>query len=149
MKYRGWNKFKKKFVYDFAISAKNGSPTMIHGNVELNNIINDYYNSKGDNMWGDYGVLDFTDWYAIENIGVDMSTEHQDINNIEIYENDIVGYQNQIYQVKFTNGCFQLRNDKGIVWWHELNNFKSTVPIVVHGNIYENRRTKLHILNKL
>jgi hypothetical protein len=63
--YRGWDKRRCKFIYDdFAITSS-GSPFMIHENDELNRYINEYYQKKGDDMWGDYGVLDFTDWYAI------------------------------------------------------------------------------------
>lgn len=147
MQYRGWDKNKKKFTYNFAIDARNGSPTMIHMTDELNNHINEYYNKKGDVLWGDYGVLDFTDWYAINDVEINKSTGDKDFTEKEIFENDIVEYQNKYYQVKFLRGCFLLEGKEKEIWWHELNlDIESSLLII--GNIYEERKTKLNILNK-
>jgi uncharacterized phage protein (TIGR01671 family) len=146
MTYRGWDKNKKKFIYNFAIDARNGAPTIIHMTDELNNYINEYYSRKGDDMWGDYGVLDFTDWYAINDVEINKSTGYKDGNEKDIYENDIVEYMLTHFTVKFVKGCFLLENDTKKIWWHELLNMST---IIIIGNIYEQRKTKLNILNKI
>ena len=147
MQYRGWDKNQKKFIYNFAIDARNGAPTIIHGNDELNNYINDYYSRKGDDMWGDYGVLDFTDWYAINDVEINIATDDRDKNEKIIYENDIVEFQDDIYQVKFLRGSFILVGKKEI-WWHDLN-LDIESPLLIVGNIYEHRKTKLNILKNI
>jgi hypothetical protein len=145
--FRGWDKKSKKFFYEFIISP-NGAPTNVHSNEELNKILNDYYATKGDDMWGDYGVVDFTDWYAIDGLIVEMSTDTKDKTGREIYENDYVEFFDIVYLVKFQKGCFMLDGKKEI-WWHEINllDIESSMKIV--GNIHEERKTKLNILNKI
>jgi len=149
MTYRGWDKNKKKFIYNFAIDARNGAPTIIHMTDELNNYINDYYSRKGDDMWGDYGVLDFTDWYAINDVEINKATEDKNKNGMYFFENDIVEYMGKIYTIKFKRGCFLLENDKEEIWWHQLNGLDIESSMEIIGNIYEHRKTKLNILKNI
>jgi len=147
MKFRGWDRKEKKFFYEFIISP-NGAPTVVYSDTELNNIINDYYATKGDDMWGDYGVVDFTDWYAINELDIDISTDYKDSKGREIYENDYVIYFSKVYLVRFQRGCFVLDGEKEI-WWHQMNLMDIRSSMEVVGNIHQERKTKLNILNKI
>lgn len=147
--YRGWDKRRCKFIYDdFAITSS-GSPFMIHENNELNRYINEYYQKKGDDMWGDYGVLDFTDWYAISDVNIMMSTQNKDKNGRLIYESDFVEFMGRFYTVCLKRGCFLLENEKEEIWWHQLNTMDIESSMQIIGNIYEQRKTKLNVIKKL
>ena len=67
MKFKAFDKSTKKYV-DHVVITKDGEAMVYRGDEELNSIINEYYRKKGDPMFGDYKELDFTDWYASENI---------------------------------------------------------------------------------
>jgi len=148
MEYRGWDKNQKKFIKNFCIYLT-GAIEIIHNNEELKSIINEYYTQKGDPGWGDYEVIDFTDWYGINNISVDRSTEDKDKNEKLIFENDVVNFQGTIYQVKFNRGCFLLESKDKEIWWHQLNTMDIESSMEVIGNIHEQRKTKLNILKNL
>ena len=148
MEYRGWDRNQKKFIKNFCIYCT-GAVEMIHENEELKNIINEYYTKKGDTMWGDYEVLDFTDWYGTNNVNVDRSTEDLDQYKTLIYENDIVRFLGDYYTVKFKRGSFLLESKDKEIWWHQLNLMDVESSMEIVGNIYEQRKTKLNILNKI
>jgi len=148
MKFRCWDKNKKRFIKNVVIYST-GATEILRGNEELSRIINDYYSSKGDDMWGDYNVIDFTDWYGINDCEISISTEEKDNENKEIYENDYVEFLGKYYYVKFKRSCFLLENDTEEIWWHKLNPTDIKSSMLIIGNIYEQRKTKLNILKNL
>lgn len=68
-KFKAWDKKEKKYRNDVIVS-NNGLPHIIRTSKELSSEINEHYKKLGDDMWGDYYVIDFTDFYAIENIEI-------------------------------------------------------------------------------
>jgi hypothetical protein len=69
LKFKAWDKKEGRFRDDVFISPK-GTPFIIRSSDGLNKAINKYYKAKGDILGGDYAEIDFTDWYAIENIEI-------------------------------------------------------------------------------
>lgn len=67
MKFKAYDKAQKKYINNCFVDSE-GTPHIGRGDEGLNRAINDYYRQKGDDLGGDYLELDFTDWYAIENI---------------------------------------------------------------------------------
>ena len=67
MKFKAFDKLKGEYIENVFI-GDNGVPILARGGEELNSLINEHYRKKGDPMFGDYMELDFTDWYASENV---------------------------------------------------------------------------------
>ena len=147
MKFRGWDKNKKEFITNFCISS-NGNTEIVRSSDKLAKIINEHYTSLGDDMWGDYAIIDYTDWYGINDVDVMRSTESLDKNQKEIFESDYVEFLDNYYLVKFERGCFLLEG-KNQIWWHQLNKMDIESSMLIIGNIYEQRKTKLNILKNL
>lgn len=80
-KFRCWDKRQNKFIQDVVMSPS-GAPEILRGDEELNRVINRFYNDKGDMMWGDYNIVDFTDWYAINECVLNLSTEDLILKNM-------------------------------------------------------------------
>jgi len=80
MKFKAFDKLKGEYVKNVFI-GDNGHPILARGDEELDSLINEYYQKKGDSFRGDYMELDFTDWYAIDNIIIEWYDDND--NRIE------------------------------------------------------------------
>ena len=70
MKFKAFDKLKNEYIENVFI-GDNGVPILARGGEELNSLINEHYQKKGDPMFGDYMELDFADWYASENVVIE------------------------------------------------------------------------------
>ncbi len=137
IKFRAWDKKDKKFRKDVAI-CEDGNPYILRGSEELNEIINKYYQKKGD-VYGSYNDIDFSDWYGIEYIEISQYTGLKDK---EGKENEI--YDKDIFNTDHLYASVEWINDGWCVCWGDgsiqgLMEFLSDNPNQeIIGNIYEN-----------
>lgn len=138
IKFRAWDSVRKMMVSDFVIAptCPNWSAHLVRDTpVELQNILDNYYQSKGHIFGGVYTVLDWSDYYGISNYEIMQFRGLYDCENKEVYEGDILEIwienikQDNLYTVqKLEELYFELnRNDS----YHRFTQVK------VIGNIFE------------
>lgn len=132
-KFRAWDKKLNKFRDDVVIT-NNGGVYIIRSSEELNTLLNSYYDNKGFHIGGDYGEIDYSDWYAIENIIIQYFTGRFDKFNNEIYEGDIL--KDYDFPVEFWYGSYGARicYDLTFVPLHDLEDGE----LKIIGNKFEN-----------
>jgi hypothetical protein len=125
IKFRAWDKNKKAFVDNVCLTGQ--SVFMARTSPEFNELVDKWYREKGDILGGNYAEIDYTDWYAFEDIEVSFFTGFTDVEHKDIYEGDFDEAGNV---VEFSNGCWNLNGDRPLSTFHPL--FK------ISGNIFEN-----------
>jgi hypothetical protein len=119
LNFRAWDARNKKMLYDgfFLVPTKPTWSAFIDRASEgLNRVIRQQMEVEGDTMaCNDYGVIDASDYYGIDNLKVMMSTGYKDADDRLIYEGDILVYSD-------TEGYgFETVKvgDIGVVYWSE------------------------------
>ena len=127
-----FDKHQGKFISNVVIT-QNGNPYITRITDELNDIINKYYKSKGDILFSDCDIIDYTDYYAIENIVICRFTGLFDVDGEPIYENQVVLSNNEKYFVGF---------HKNVFYFKHINTqftfaFSSLFDVKIIGNIFQ------------
>ena len=120
-----WDKNKKEFVHNVVIS--NSSRFATRSSDEFNKLVNDYYKSKGDILHGDYAEIDYTDWYAINDVEIFNNTRLKDCEGTEIFEGSILKstLQGRLFNwiVSFNDGSYIVKNI-GVDGYQETNGYQ-------------------------
>jgi len=67
--FTAWDKREERFREDVVISS-DGVAHIVRSTPEFNKMVNDWYKGKGDVLGGDYGEIDYTDWYCANNVEI-------------------------------------------------------------------------------
>lgn len=127
-----FDKRQDKFILNVVITAS-GNPFITRITDELNYVINEYYKSKGDILFSDCDVIDYTDYYAIENIVICRFTGLFDVAGEPIYENQIVLSNNEKYFVEFNKNVFYFKH----INTEFTFSFSSLFNVKIIGNIFQ------------
>ncbi|MCK9430160.1 MAG: hypothetical protein M0R17_09170 [Candidatus Omnitrophica bacterium] len=76
MKFKAFDKRTNEYIKNVVIDS-DGNVHVVDYDKKLNKVIDKYYKSKGDILGGDYGVIDYTDWYGYENIIIEIVDENK------------------------------------------------------------------------
>lgn len=150
LKFRAWDSVRKEMVHDFCVTAKGGR-YVIRWSDERNEIINMHYAQKGS-LPGDFGEIDYTDWYAVKCLSIMQFSGLQDKHRKDIYEGDIVRRSDALpmngrecvripmapQRVFFSEGAFRLRRSSKSTKFPLHSSVIRQNGIEVIGNIYEN-----------
>lgn len=132
-KFRAWDKRENCWRHDVVLTG--GSVFIARTSEDFQKLVDTWYKSKGTILGGDYAEIDYTDWYAIECIDVQLWTGRKDAEGKEIYVGDI-------FFSKFLNRNVSVEWDEvfcqfvanGLEFGVEV----SPDSILIIGNIYEN-----------
>lgn len=161
-KFRAWDKNKKEMITNFVFAPTfpdwSGFPIervewlekyqQIIGE-KLGTIDDDYKLKLLEFVTSDYSLIDWANWYGINNYIITQFTGFLDINEKEIYEHDIVKVKNATGKmikgiIKFVDGCFDIEFLNPI----KINNIYKkkdylkcwiiNYVVEIIGNIYQN-----------
>jgi uncharacterized phage protein (TIGR01671 family) len=126
IKFRAWDRFEKKFIF---------SPFLKTGDSSCDWIVFLHHQLQPEEY--DLGKLVFNNPHNRERFEIMQYTGLHDKNDKEIYEGDLVKYQNDVYKVDFEYAGFSMTNVKEGVYSYPYL-YSHTINIEVIGNIYEN-----------
>ena len=110
LKFRCWNKETKQMLYDgFVIRCgcdNKGAEILETPNAAQNSVISEIMNDQ----WASYSLIDWSNFYSLENLITMQATGTQDIDGKDLYDGDIVETW------KFTTG----ETSKRVIVWNKV-----------------------------
>lgn len=137
LRFRAWDKEKKIMIYDgFCICPRE---KISHDSVT--HIIETpskkvYAQLHEEDQIGDYTLIDWSNWYGIENLIVEQWTGYTDKNGVDIFEGDVV-YSHKAKEIISENACAKT------MWEWE------GYELEVLGNIHQEDELKIKMMKTI
>lgn len=122
--------------------SPNGCINIIRSSPEFSRVVNNHYKKNGINdLSGDYGEIDYSDWYGEENLILSWYTGVKDSNAKDIYEGDVISYTQALFNVppeRYPTKTKTVKYKPLEGKWNIFETNAGEFDIRVIGNIFEN-----------
>jgi len=121
-KFRAWDKKQKQMVTNFVIAPTSPGWSAFNFDSSLSDEIEKIYkNLCGDTLaWaGDYSVIDWGNWYGIEEYAIMQFTGLLDKNGNQVFEGDIVESVSELINISTNKPTGRFKTERFEVRWEE------------------------------